>query len=57
MLRKWRDALATHAEKAFPGNGHARDAERLALLRDNARLKEEVAILKKAVGIFSSRPR
>ena len=57
MLRKWRDALATHAEKAFPGNGHARDAERMALLRDNARLKEEVAILKKAVGIFSSRPR
>lgn len=57
MLRRWRDALAAHANQAFPGNGNARDAERLALMRENARLKEEVVILKKAVGIFSSRPR
>jgi len=56
LLRKWRDALTAHAERAFPGHGNPRDAEWARMQRENARLKEENVILKKAVGIFSSRP-
>ena len=56
LLRKWRDALQTHGEHAFPGHGQPRDAEMAKLQRENARLKEENVILKKAVGIISSRP-
>ena len=41
---------------AFPGNGNPRDEEVARLKRENARLREEVEILKKAVGIFTSRP-
>lgn len=41
MLRRWRDALAAHADQAFPGNGSARDAERLALICENTRLEDE----------------
>ena len=56
MLRKWREALNAHREQAFPGHGNARDADLSRLQRENARLKEENTILKKAVGIISSRP-
>ena len=41
---------------AFPGKGNPRDEEMARLQRENRRLKEEVEILKKAVGIFTSRP-
>ncbi len=41
---------------AFPGQGNPRDEETAKLQRENRRLKEEVEILKKAVGIFTSRP-
>jgi transposase len=47
--RQWQPAMAT-------GNGNARDEEMIKLQRENARLQEENAILKKAVGIFTSRP-
>ena len=43
--------------RPFPGRGNARDLEVAKFQRENARLKEENAILKKAVGIFTSRPR
>lgn len=43
--------------RAFPGHGNPRDEELAKLQRENARLKEENEILKKAVGIFTSRPR
>ena len=56
QLRKWRDAIDAHAERAFPGHGQPRDADLVRLQRENARLREENAILKKAVGIISSRP-
>lgn len=56
LLFKWRKMLEEDGVMAFPGQGKPRD-EQLALLeRENARLREEVAILKKAVGIFSKVP-
>jgi transposase len=56
LLRKWRDALEAHGERAFPGHGQPRDAEMAKLQRELARAREELVILKKAVGIISSRP-
>lgn len=46
-----------HPLAAFPGKGNPRDEEVGRLQRENARLKEEVEILKKAVGIFTKAPR
>ncbi len=57
LIHKWRNRLDEDAERAFPGHGNPRDAELTQLQRDNKRLQEEVEILKKAVGIFSNRPR
>ena len=60
LIRKWKNKLDTplrDGEQAFPGKGHPRDEELTRLRRELARAKEENEILKKAVGIFSSRPR
>lgn len=57
LLKKWQKKIRQDGEKAFPGKGKPQDDELSCLKRENARLKEEVEILKKAVGIFSSRPR
>jgi transposase len=57
LLKKWQKKLKQNGEKAFPGKGKLPDDELSQLKRENARLKEEVEILKKTVGIFSSRPR
>src|SRR5688500_4487968 len=58
MLHRWKKRLATMAERetAFPGHGNPKDPDLARLQRENARLKEEVEILKKAVGIFTARP-
>lgn len=37
----------------FPGQGNPRDEEMVKLQRENARLREDNEILKKAVGIFT----
>lgn len=42
--------------RPFPGRGNARDEEMAKIQRENARLEQENEILKKAVGIFTSRP-
>lgn len=57
LLIRWKQQLQDEGERAFPGNGTPRDQELAQLKRENARLREEVEILKKAVGVFSSRPR
>ena len=59
LLQKWRKRLTTAAsqEVVFPGHGNPKAPELARLERENARLKEENEILKKAVGIFTSRPR
>jgi transposase len=57
ILRRWKKELENHQEKAFPGKGHPSDEELRQLQRENQRLKETVEILKKAMGVFASRPR
>ena len=42
---------------AFPGNGNERDKELAELRRQNAELREEREILRKAIAIFSDRRR
>jgi transposase len=56
-LRKWKRQLASGSERPFPGKGNPKEIEVALLERENARLREEVEILKKAVGIFTTRPR
>ena len=59
LIHDWKRRLSTmkDRETAFPGHGKAKDPELVRLQREYARLKEENEILKKAVGIFSIRPR
>lgn len=57
LIHKWRARLEQDGDRAFPGQGTPRDEQLAQLQRENKRLEEENAILKKAVGIFSSRPR
>jgi transposase len=69
VLNRWKRRLQEEADhpgagtRSFPGRGNARDEEMTKLQRENARLKQENEILKKAVlpcwhgvGIFTSRP-
>lgn len=54
-IRKWVRQFSIHGEDAFPGKGnpHPEDAEKRRLEKENRDLREEVAILKKAMAIFS----
>jgi len=56
-LRKWKRALAAHENQAFPGKGQSHDRELAQLRRENALLRQERDILKKAMGYFASAPR
>ena len=57
LLHKWKSRLTEDGDSAFPGKGRlSPDQEELRRLRkENADLREERDILKKAVSIFSSR--
>ena len=56
-LRKWQRAEMQHGVQAFPGQGRSHDEELAKLQRENALLRQERDILKKAVGFFASPPR
>jgi transposase len=56
ILQRWKKRLEEGEQRPFLGRGNPRDEEMATLQRENARLKEENEILKKAVGIFTSRP-
>ena len=56
VLQRWKRRLEQNEERPFPGRGNPRDEEMDKLKRELARVKEENDILKKAVGIFTSRP-
>ena len=56
VLARWKKRVEDAQARPFPGRGNPRDEELTKLQRQNARLKEEVEVLKKAVGIFTSRP-
>ncbi len=51
----WKQAFATDADSAFPGNGRLlpQDEELRRLQREVATLREENQILKKTIGYFS----
>jgi transposase len=53
MLRRWKRQFEEGGERAFPGEGKARDEELARLQRELRRVTEERDILKKAVAIFS----
>jgi transposase len=55
QLYKWQYEVRAKAERAFPGRGqHPELADELTRLRcENARLKEERDILKKAMAFFA----
>ena len=61
-LTRWKRRVEEEAAQTdtrprpFPGQGNARDEEVARLRRELARVQEENEILKKAVGIFTSRP-
>ncbi len=62
VLNRWKRQVQQEGQQSgsgsgpFPGNGNPRDEEMAKLRRELARVKEENAILKKAMGIFTSRP-
>jgi transposase len=57
MLARWKRESEAKGERAFPGKGNAQQDEMDRLQRENEILRQERDILKKAVGIFSQRPR
>lgn len=59
QVYRWRKQLAAEGAgiRAFPGTGNPRDEELVRLKRENANLREERDILRKAVAIFSRPPK
>ena len=53
LLSKWRRQLEREGEKAFPGQGNARDEEIVALKRELSRVKRERDFLKEAAAFFA----
>ena len=59
MLSKWKRAYESNGKEAFPGKGYLRtqDEEMRQLRRELSDVTMERDILKKAVAIFSRRPK
>jgi transposase len=59
VLRKWKNQYIEDTQHPFPGKGRLKpeEEELRRLKRENADLKEERDILKKALAIFSKHPR
>jgi transposase-like protein len=53
LLSRWKKELANETKKAFTGKGNPRDEEVARLKKENADLRMERDILKKAMAIFS----
>ena len=58
-ISHWKKALAEDSKHAFPGKGRLKPAEEeiRQLQRENDILRQERAILKKALAIFSKEPK
>jgi transposase len=58
LLREWRKAFLSGGDQAFPGHGNAppADDEVRRLRAENARLRAERDLLKKAAAYFASPP-
>ena len=59
MLSRWKKEYLQDKEHSFPGKGHMKphEEEIFKLKRKVADLEEDRAILKKALAIFSKRPK
>ena len=59
MLHRWKQEYLQDKEHSFPGKGHMKphEEELFKLKRRIADLEEDRAILKKALAIFSKRPK
>jgi transposase len=59
LLRTWKRQHEEDPAGSFPGKGHlkSQDEELRRLQRENASLKEDKEILKKALAIFSKHPK
>ena len=57
QLRRWRDAVNKHNEKAFPGTGRARDEEVMRLKRKLAKVTQERDFSKDAAAYFAKEAR
>ena len=59
LLHKWKRQYEEDPQGSFPGKGSIKpqDEELKRLHRENANLREEREILKKALAIFSKHPR
>jgi transposase len=59
LLHRWKEQLSTEPDQAFPGKGHqsVEQEEVRRLRRQLADVTEERDILKKALGVFSRRPK
>lgn len=53
VVYRWKRELSEDEILAFPGHGNPRDEELARLRKENAILREERDILRKAVAIFS----
>ena len=59
LLHTWKRKYKEDPSSSFPGKGHLRpqDEEFKRLQKENANLKEDREILKKALAIFSKHPK
>ncbi len=59
LLHTWKRQLKDDPAGSFPGKGHQKtqDEELRRLQKENASLKEDKEILKKALAIFSKHPK
>lgn len=59
LIYRWRSEYGTDPQRSFPGQGNPKqtpeEAELARLQRENADLRMERDILKKAIGIFSKK--
>ena len=53
QLRRWREATRRDGDKAFPGQGNARDKEMMMLKRKLAKVEQERDFLKDAAAYFA----
>ncbi len=53
QLRRWREVAKQEGDKAFPGQGNARDKEMMLLKRKLAKVEQERDFLKDAAAYFA----
>ena len=52
MLRRWRNQVKVKGKKAFGSSGRYEDTEVTRLRRQNRRLKQDLEMLKKTLGLL-----